>query len=136
VDNATLNRFFSLHYLLPFVIAAVSILHLALLHMYGSSNPLALYHSSEKITFHPYFTLKDLFGFIGFLVIFAFLIFYKPNLLGHPDNYIYANPLVTPLHIVPEWYFLPFYAILRACPNKIGGIILMGMAIVILLALP
>jgi len=121
---------------LPFLIAGVSILHLALLHMYGSTNPIVLTTTDSKIPFHPYFTLKDLLGFIGFLIIFCFLIFYKPNLLGHPDNYIYANPLVTPLHIVPEWYFLPFYAILRACPSKIGGILLMGAAIAILLILP
>ena len=97
---------------------------------------MSAYTSAEKTTFHPYFTVKDLFGLIGFFIVLALLVFYAPNLLGHADNYIYANPLVTPLHIVPEWYFLPFYAILRACPSKVGGVILMGAAIAILLVLP
>ena len=136
VDNATLNRFFSLHYLVPFIIAAVSIIHLIFLHMNGSTNPLVGTGKIDKISFHPYFTLKDIFGFLIFCVLFSVIIFWYPNTLGHPDNYIFANPLVTPLHIVPEWYFLPFYAILRACPNKIGGIVLMGGAIAILLVLP
>ena len=104
--------------------------------MNGSTNPLVGTGKIDKISFHPYFTLKDIFGFLIFCVLFSVIIFWYPNTLGHPDNYIFANPLVTPLHIVPEWYFLPFYAILRACPNKIGGIVLMGGAIAILLVLP
>lgn len=136
VDNATLNRFFSLHYLVPFIIAALAIVHLVFLHMNGSTNPLIGPGKVDKIAFHPYFTLKDIFGLLVFFTLFSIIIFWYPNVLGHPDNYIYANPLVTPLHIVPEWYFLPFYAILRACPNKIGGIVLMGGALIILLFLP
>ena len=136
VDNATLNRFFSLHYLVPFIIAAVSVLHLIFLHMQGSTNPLSGPGKIDKISFHPYFTLKDVLGLLIFFSLFSVIIFWYPNTLGHPDNYIFANPLSTPIHIVPEWYFLPFYAILRACPNKIGGIVLMGGAIAILLLLP
>lgn len=136
IDNATLNRFFSLHYLLPFIIAALVLVHLMALHEHGSNNPTGLGSNTDKVTFHPYFTYKDLFGFIIFLVIFCYFVFFNPNYLGHPDNYIPANPLVTPSHIVPEWYFLPFYAILRSIPNKLGGVLAMVGAILILLILP
>jgi len=136
VDNATLNRFFSLHFLLPFVIAALVIVHLALLHRDGSNNPVGIPSSLDKISFYPYFYVKDLFSFMVFLFFFSIILFYLPNTLGHPDNYIQANPMSTPAHIVPEWYFLPFYAILRSIPNKLGGVAAMGGAIVILLFIP
>jgi ubiquinol-cytochrome c reductase cytochrome b subunit len=136
VDNATLNRFFSLHYLLPFIIAALVVIHLIALHEHGSNNPLGINSNIDKIPFHPYYTYKDLFGFFIFFIFFSFFIYFSPNLLGHPDNYIPANPLVTPAHIVPEWYFLPFYAILRSIPNKLGGVIAMIGAILLLLLLP
>ena len=136
VDNATLNRFFSLHYLMPFLIAGVTLVHLSLLHKEGSNNPLGINTNLETIPFYPYFYVKDLLFFFIFLAVFSFFLFFYPNTLGHPDNYIPANPLVTPPHIVPEWYFLPFYAILRSIPDKLGGVAAMGGAIVILLALP
>lgn len=136
VDNATLNRFFSLHYLLPFLIAGLTIVHLSLLHSDGSNNPLGINSKLDTIPFYPYFYVKDLFAFFIFFTFFLFFIFYFPNSLGHSDNYIPANPLVTPPHIVPEWYFLPFYAILRSIPNKLGGVVAMISAILILLLLP
>jgi len=136
VDNATLNRFFSLHFLLPFLIAGVSIIHLALLHENGSNNPLGVESYVDKIAFYPYFYVKDLLAFFFLIFVFATFVFYFPNLMGHPDNYIPANPMVTPPHIVPEWYFLPFYAILRSIPDKLGGVIAMGGALVILFAIP
>lgn len=136
VDNATLNRFFSLHYLLPFVIAALALVHLIALHEHGSNNPLGIEANIDKIPFHPYLSIKDLYGFLVFAIFFSFFIYFNPNLLGHPDNYIPGNPLVTPAHIVPEWYFLPFYAILRSIPDKLGGVIAMVLAILILLVLP
>ncbi|WPY00755.1 Cytochrome b [Candidatus Trichorickettsia mobilis] len=138
VDNPTLNRFFALHYLLPFIIVALVMLHLIALHRHGSNNPKGIDVKSDKdtIPFHPYYTVKDFFGFGIYFLIFAFFIFYQPNYLGHPDNYIPANPLVTPPHIVPEWYFLPFYAILRAVPSKLGGVLLMFSSIIILFFLP
>lgn len=136
VDNPTLNRFFSLHFLMPFLIAGMVLAHLALLHRDGSNNPLGIESSSDKISFYPYYYVKDLFSFMLFVVFFSVFLFYYPNLLGHPDNYIPANPMVTPHHIVPEWYFLPFYAILRSIPDKLGGVLAMGGAIVILLFLP
>jgi len=138
VDNPTLNRFFSLHYLLPFVIAGVVILHLAALHQHGSNNPLGIdvKDKGDTIPFHPYYTIKDLFGLGVFLVIFVAVVCFAPNYMGHPDNYTEANPLVTPPHIVPEWYFLPFYAILRAIPDKLGGVIAMFGAIAVLFVLP
>jgi len=136
VDNATLNRFFSLHYLLPFVIAGITLLHLTLLHQEGSNNPLGINSSVDFISFYPYFYVKDLFAFLIFLLSFSFVVFFFPNVLGHSDNYIPANPLVTPPHIVPEWYFLPFYAILRSIPDKLGGVVAMISAILILLLLP
>lgn len=130
VDNATLNRFYSLHYLLPFIIAALVILHIAECHREGSSNPLGIHSKSiDKVPFYPYFYIKDLMAFWFFLILFSYFIFLDPNLLGHADNYIPANPMVTPAHIVPEWYFLPFYAILRSVPHKLGGVLLMGGAI-------
>ena len=136
VDNPTLNRFFSLHFFLPFVIAGFSLIHLILLHQYGSNNPLGFEIKSENIPFYPYYYVKDLFGLIILLIIFSFFIFYFPNQLGHPDNYIMADPMKTPLHIVPEWYFLPFYAILRSIPDKTGGVIAMGGSLIILLLIP
>lgn len=136
VDNPTLNRFFSLHYLLPFAIAGVALLHLILLHQPGSSNPLGISALYDRLPFYPYFYVKDLFGFLIFCWVFAFFVIYAPNYLGHPDNYIEANPLVTPAHIVPEWYFLPFYAVLRTVPDKLGGVVLMALAIFILALLP
>ena len=123
VDDPTLNRFFSLHYLLPFMIAGVVVLHVWALHVPGNNNPLGVNVKSDKdtIPFHPYYTVKDGFGIAVFVILFATFVFFNPDGLGHPDNYIAANPLVTPPHIVPEWYFLPFYAILRAIPNKLAG---------------
>ena len=138
VDNATLNRFFSLHYLLPFMIAGVVILHIWALHVVGQNNPTGIDPKSKADTlpFTPYATVKDGFAMSVFLVMFAIFVFYMPNALGHADNYIEANPLVTPAHIVPEWYFLPFYAILRAVPDKVMGVVAMFGAIGVLFALP
>jgi ubiquinol-cytochrome c reductase cytochrome b subunit len=136
VDNATLNRFFSLHYLLPFLIAGVVILHLILLHQSGSTNPLGIESNLDKISFYPYFYVKDLFGFIMLMVAFTWFCYFYPNSMGHPDNYIPANPMVTPPHIVPEWYFLPFYAVLRSIPDKLGGVLAMGGALLMLVLLP
>jgi ubiquinol-cytochrome c reductase cytochrome b subunit len=136
VDNATLNRFFSLHYLLPFLIAGLALLHLVLLHMEGSSNPLGICSKIDRVGFYPYFVVKDILGLIFMIIVFFLCVCNSPNYLGHTDNYILANPLVTPTHIVPEWYFLPFYAILRSIPSKLGGVIFMLMAIIILMFLP
>jgi len=138
VDNPTLNRFFALHFLLPFVIIGLVIIHIIALHKHGSNNPTGVDVKTDKdtIPFHPYYTIKDFFGFGVFFLIFFSFVFFSPNSLGHPDNYIPANPLVTPTHIVPEWYFLPFYAILRSIPDKLGGVIAMFGAIVLLFALP
>ncbi|WP_236869902.1 cytochrome b [Candidatus Bandiella numerosa] len=138
VDNPTLNRFFALHFLLPFVILGLLIIHIIALHVHGSNNPTGLEIKSKKdsIPFHPYYTVKDFFGFGIFFIIYFYFVFFKPNLLGHPDNYIDANPLVTPAHIVPEWYFLPFYAILRSIPDKLAGVVAMFSAILILFVLP
>lgn len=136
VSNATLNRFFSLHYLMPFAIAGLVLLHLSLLHKDGSNNPLGINTNVDYVSFYPYYYVKDLFAFFVFATVFAFFIFFYPNALGHPDNYIPANPLVTPAHIVPEWYFLPFYAILRSIPDKLGGVVAMISAILVLLLLP
>jgi ubiquinol-cytochrome c reductase cytochrome b/c1 subunit len=138
VGNPTLNRFYSLHYLLPFVIVAVVFLHLMALHQHGSNNPLGIDRRGpqDSIPFHPYYTVKDMFGLLVFLLFFAVFVFYAPNTLGHPDNYIPANPMVTPAHIVPEWYFLPFYAILRAVPDKLLGVLLMFAAVLILVLVP
>ena len=138
VDNPTLNRFFVIHFLLPFVIVGIVLLHLAALHTVGSNNPSGVEMKSKKdaVPFHPYFTIKDMVGFVGFFLVFGYFLFFYPNALGHPDNYIPANPMVTPAHIVPEWYFLPFYAILRAVPDKLGGVIMMFGAIILLFFLP
>ncbi len=138
VDNPTLNRFFSLHYLLPFVIAGLVVLHIWALHVVGNNNPLGVDVKSEKDTvpFSPYYTVKDGFAMVCFIIFFAYFVFFNPNMLGHTDNYIEANPLVTPAHIVPEWYYLPFYAILRAVPDKLGGVLLMFSAIGVLFILP
>ncbi len=152
VDNPTLNRFFAFHFLLPFVICAVVFLHVWALHMTGSNNPTGVEPktSADTVPFHPYYTAKDFLGVVIFLAIYALFTFYLPNVLGHPDNYIEANPLSTPAHIVPEWYFLPFYAILRAVTwdigipfthitiieAKLGGVIAMFGAIAVLFALP
>jgi len=136
VDNATLNRFYSLHYLMPFVITGLVIVHLSLLHAHGSNNPLGINKNVDTVPFYPYFYVKDLFAFLILIVFFSFFVFYYPNALGHSDNYIPANPLVTPAHIVPEWYFLPFYAILRSIPDKLGGVVAMVAAILVLLLLP
>jgi ubiquinol-cytochrome c reductase cytochrome b subunit len=123
--------------LFPFIILALVVLHVVALHTHGSNNPTGKdLKEEEKIPFHPYYTYKDLFSFGIYFIIFSYFMFYEPNYLGHPDNYIPANPLVTPAHIVPEWYFLPFYAILRAVPSKLAGVILMFGAIVVLFFLP
>ena len=138
VDNPTLNRFFSLHYLLPFVIVGVVVLHIVALHRFGSNNPLGIDVRGEQdtVSFHPYYTVKDMFGLSAFLTIMAAIVFFLPNSMGHPHNYIPANPMVTPAHIVPEWYFLPFYAILRAVPDKLLGVLAMFAAIGVLFILP
>jgi ubiquinol-cytochrome c reductase cytochrome b subunit len=138
VDDPTLNRFFSLHYLLPFVIAGVVGLHIWALHVPGNNNPTGVNVTSEADTvpFHPYYTVKDGFGISIFLIMYAVFVFYMPDALGDAANYVQANPLVTPAHIVPEWYLLPFYAILRAVPNKLMGVILMFGAIATLFVLP
>ncbi len=138
VDNPTLNRFFALHDLLPFVIVAVVALHVIALHIHGSNNPLGIdpRGPQDTVPFHPYYTMKDGFGIAVFLLFYAGFVFFAPDYMGHPDNYIPANPLVTPAHIVPEWYFLPFYAILRAVPDKLGGVIAMFGAIAVLFVLP
>ena len=138
VDNPTLNRFFALHYLLPFVIVAVVALHVVALHVHGSNNPLGIDPKGpqDTVPFHPYYTMKDGFGVVVFLIVFAGFVFFAPDYMGHPDNYVPANPLVTPEHIVPEWYFLPYYAILRAVPDKLGGVIAMFGAIAVLFVLP
>ena len=138
VGNPTLNRFFSLHYLLPFMIVGVVVVHLWALHVHKSNNPLGIDMKGpqDSIPFHPYYTIKDMYGLGIFLLVFAYLVFFAPNMLGEADNYIPANPLVTPPHIVPEWYFLPFYSILRAIPDKLLGVIGMFGATMILFALP
>ena len=138
VDNPTLNRFFSLHYLLPFVLAAVVGLHIWALHVPGNNNPTGVEVKSgqDTLPFHPYYTMKDAFAIVVFLIFFAAWVFFSPNYLGHAINYQEANPLVTPSHIVPEWYYLPFYAILRAIPDKLGGVMAMFGSILILFVLP
>lgn len=139
VGDPTLNRFFSLHYLFPFLIAGVVILHVWALHVTGQNNPAGIEIKDPKkdtVPFTPYATIKDGFGMVLFLILFAYFVFYNPNGLGEPDNYEIANPLKTPPHIVPEWYLLPFYAILRAVPDKLGGVVLMFGAIAILFVLP
>ena len=136
VDNATLNRFFSFHYLLPFLIVGIVLVHLAVLHQNGSNNPLGVHSGIDKIPFYPYFIVKDLFSWVLAFVFYFGFVFFAPNYLGHTDNYIEANAMVTPAHIVPEWYFLPFYAILRSIPHKLGGVIAMFAALLVLFLLP
>nr|URX52823.1 cytochrome b [Cryptotermes chacoensis] len=136
VDNATLTRFFTLHFLMPFVTAALVMVHLLFLHQTGSNNPLGLKSDMDKIPFHPYFTMKDVVGFIILITILSTLSLKEPYILGDPDNFVPANPLVTPVHIQPEWYFLFAYAILRSIPNKLGGVIALVMSIAILFILP
>ena len=138
VDNPTLSRFYTLHFLFPFLIVGVVILHIVALHTHGSNNPLGIDRKGpqDPIPFHPYYTIKDLFGLGVALTVFFAVVFFMPDYLGHPDNYVPADPLKTPAHIVPEWYFLPFYAILRAIPDKLGGVIAMFSAIFVLFLLP
>lgn len=136
VDNATLNRFFSLHYLLPFIIVGASVIHLAALHQYGSNNPLGTNSKIDTVRFYPYFYVKDLVSWVAFAIFFSVFIYFYPNVLGHPDNYIPANPMSTPAHIVPEWYFLWVYAILRSIPNKLAGVAAIALVFISLLALP
>ncbi len=138
VSDPTLNRFFVFHYLFPFILLALVIIHVWALHTHGSNNPKGIDVKSDKdtIPFHPYYTVKDFFTFGIYFMVFAFFTFWEPNYLGHPDNYIPANPMVTPEHIVPEWYFLPFYAILRSVPSKLGGVICMFSSMLILFFLP
>ena len=136
VDNPTLTRFFAIHFLLPFVIAAVTIVHLLFLHQTGSSNPLGVLGNQDKIPFHPYFRFKDIIGFIFILASLTLLTLLNPYLLGDPDNFIPANPLVTPAHIQPEWYFLFAYAILRSIPSKLGGVLALVFSIAILFVVP
>nr|YP_010164371.1 cytochrome b [Scyra compressipes]QRM82009.1 cytochrome b [Scyra compressipes] len=136
VDNATLTRFFAFHFILPFLISAMSLIHILFLHQSGANNPLGISSQTDKVPFHPYFTFKDLVGFIIMLSLLLFLSLLYPYLLGDPDNFIPANPLVTPAHIQPEWYFLFAYAILRSIPNKLGGVIALVISVVILMILP
>jgi len=145
VDNPTLNRFFSLHYLLPFIIAAVVVLHIWALHVPGNNNPVGVEVKEKRDTlpFHPYYTMKDLYAVVVFLIPFAWFVFFAPDILNHPDNYIMANSQVTPSHIVPEWYLLPFYTMLRAIDfnvlfidSKLGGVIVMAGSMLILFVLP
>jgi len=136
VSNATLNRFFSLHYLLPFILAALAMLHMITLHQHGSSNPNGITGNVDRVPMHPYFMFKDLVTIFFFFLALSVIIFYYPNLLGHSDNYIPANPMSTPASIVPEWYLLPYYAILRSIPNKLLGVIAMFASLFILLIMP
>jgi ubiquinol-cytochrome c reductase cytochrome b subunit len=136
VNSATLNRFFSLHYLLPFLLAALVVAHLIALHVHGSNNPNGIASNGDRYSMHPYFTFKDLVTIFLFFLILSIIVFYYPNLLGHSDNYVPANPMQTPPSIVPEWYLLPFYAILRSIPNKLLGVLAMFGSLLILLVLP
>nr|YP_009487179.1 apocytochrome b [Russula compacta]AWB36081.1 apocytochrome b [Russula compacta] len=136
VSNATLNRFFSLHFLLPFLLAALVVAHLMALHTHGSNNPNGISSNGDRYAMHPYFTFKDLVTIFAFFLALSVIVFFYPNLLGHSDNYIPANPMSTPPSIVPEWYLLPFYAILRSIPNKLLGVIAMFGSLLILLILP
>nr|AVW86208.1 cytochrome b [Pisione sp. YZ-2018] len=136
VDNATLNRFFTFHFIVPFIMAAVTVLHLLFLHQTGSNNPLGLNSNSDKIPFHIYYSTKDLVGFLVLFLSLSLISMFSPNLLGDPENFIPANPLVTPIHIKPEWYFLWVYAILRSIPNKLGGVMAMFSALLVLFLVP
>lgn len=136
VDNATLNRFFAFHFILPFIVLFIVILHLLFLHQTGSSNPLGINSDSERIPFHFYYSRKDILGYLFSINLFIVIIFYLPNLLTDPENFLLANPLVTPIHIKPEWYFLWVYAILRSIPNKLGGVLALACALLVLFILP
>nr|QHZ87429.1 cytochrome b [Platycnemis phyllopoda] len=136
VDNATLTRFFTFHFVLPFIVAAATMVHLLFLHQTGSNNPTGLNSDGDKIPFHPYFSWKDIVGFLVMIMLLTLLSLINPYMLGDPDNFIPANPLVTPVHIQPEWYFLFAYAILRSIPNKLGGVIALVMSIAILFIMP
>jgi ubiquinol-cytochrome c reductase cytochrome b subunit len=136
VDNATLNRFFAIHFILPFILAVVVILHLLLLHQSGSNNPIGLKCDRDRIPFHIYYSIKDILGYLVALFIFMCIILFTPNALTDPENFLIANPLVTPVHIKPEWYFLWIYAILRSIPNKLGGVLALFAALLILFILP
>nr|AWV83235.1 cytochrome b [Graptopsaltria bimaculata] len=136
VDNATLTRFYSLHFILPFIILSLTIIHLIFLHKTGSNNPLGINSNIDKVPFHPYFSVKDIMGFLLIMMMFMLFIMMSPYLLSDPDNFINANPLITPNHIQPEWYFLFAYAILRSIPNKLGGVIALFMSIFVLMIIP
>nr|AJI44501.1 cytochrome b [Stegastes flavilatus] len=136
VDNATLTRFFAFHFLIPFIVAAATMVHLLFLHETGSNNPVGLLSKSDKISFHPYFSYKDLAGFGFLLLILVLLAVFAPNMMGDPDNFTPANPMVTPPHIKPEWYFLFAYAILRSFPNKLGGVLALLASILVLMLVP
>nr|YP_004021902.1 cytochrome b [Phraortes sp. Iriomote Island]BAJ24502.1 cytochrome b [Phraortes sp. Iriomote Island] len=136
IENATLNRFFTMHFMMPFIISAAVMIHLLFLHQTGSNNPLGLNSNIDKITFHPFFSWKDIFGMLIIMMMLSMLVMMEPNMLGDPDNFTPANPLVTPIHIQPEWYFLFAYAILRSIPNKLGGVIALMMSILILMIMP
>jgi ubiquinol-cytochrome c reductase cytochrome b subunit len=136
VSNATLNRFFSLHYLLPFLLAALAVAHLIAIHVHGSNNPNGVSSNGDRYAMQPYFIFKDLVTIFFFFLVLSIIVFFYPNLLGHSDNYIPANPMSTPVSIVPEWYLLPFYAILRSIPNKLLGVLAMFGSLLILLILP
>jgi len=136
VDNAALTRFYILHFLLPFLISGLSVLHIVFLHETGSNNPLGINRDAEKVPFHAYYTFKDLVGFVVILFGLVMLVMFFPQLLKDPENYIPANPLVTPVHIQPEWYFLFAYAILRSIPNKLGGVIGLAGSVLVLLVVP
>jgi len=136
VSNATLNRFYSLHYLLPFILAALAAVHLICLHEDGSNNPIGVQSEIDKVPFHVYYSTKDIFGIVVMVLLLTSIVFLSPNLLGDPENFIQANPLVTPVHIQPEWYFLFAYAILRSIPNKLGGVVAMFSSFLILLLMP
>jgi ubiquinol-cytochrome c reductase cytochrome b subunit len=136
VGNPTLNRFFSFHYIMPFIILGLVIVHIILLHEPGSNNPIGIDGNVDKVPFHPYSTIKDVFGLVLLMICLGWFIFFEPNIMGHPDNYIAANPLVTPPHIQPEWYFLFVYTILRSIPDKLLGVIAMLCAVLVLIILP
>lgn len=136
MDNATLVRFFAFHFLFPFVILGLSVVHLVFLHEVGANNPMGLNSFGDRVSFHPYYSYKDLFGIVLVVFFLVFLVLVFPSVLGDPENFIPANPLVTPVHIQPEWYFLFAYAILRAIPNKLGGVVALLMSILVLFFVP
>ena len=136
VDNATLNRFFSFHFILPFIIIGLIIVHLLYLHQFGSSNPIGINRDSDRVPFHPYFTIKDVLGFVVVISLFLIIVLFNPNFFTDPENYIKATSAITPVHIKPEWYFLWIYAILRSVPNKLGGVIAAFSGILIIYVIP